>query len=171
VDVVKAMGADVVIAINVGTPLGQRENIETLTGMLSQVISVTTIQNDRRSLQLADYVITPQLGSYTLGDFKASAALADLGLRSANEQASPLLKFQLDDAQWQEHLVARRARRRTETPSPKAVEVAGVDGLAAQEIKHDLQAEVGQTVEPQRLERRLSEVRGGGRYESVGYPG
>jgi NTE family protein len=169
VDVVKAMGADVVIAINVGTPLGQRENIETLTGMLSQVISVTTIQNDRRSLQLADYVITPQLGSYTLGDFKASAALADLGLRSANEQASPLLKFQLDDAQWQEHLAARRARRRTETPSPIAVEVAGVDGLAAQEIKHDLQAEVGQTVEPQRLERRLSEVRGGGRYESVGY--
>jgi NTE family protein len=62
------MGAEVGIAINVGTPLGQRENIETLTGMLSQVIGVTTIQNDRRSLQLADYVITPKLGSYTLSD-------------------------------------------------------------------------------------------------------
>jgi NTE family protein len=169
VDVVKAMGADVVIAVNVGTPLGRREDVETLTGMLSQVIGVTTIQGDRRSLKLADYVITPQLGNHTLTDFKASAELADLGLRGASEQAPPLLKFQLDEAAWQNHLAARRARKRTEIPRPLSVEIAGVDGGAAQEIKNDLQDVVGQTVEPQKLEPRLSEVRGGGRYESVGY--
>src|SRR5262245_19497609 len=92
VDVVKAMGADVVIAVNVGTPLGKREDIDSLTGMLSQVIGVATIGNDRRSLKLADYVITPALGQYSVSDFTEGATLAKLGFEGATEQGSPLLK-------------------------------------------------------------------------------
>ena len=168
VDVVKAMGADVVIAVNVGTPLGRREDIQTLTGMLSQVIGVATIEGDRRSLKQADYVITPALGSYTLTDFTASTALADLGLRSATTQGEPLLKLQLDDAAWRDHLAARHARQRTDIPRTLGLDVAGVEGDKAGEIKRDLKNEAG-VIEPEKLEKRLSEIRGGGRYESVGY--
>lgn len=75
-DVARAMGADIIIAVNVGTPLGSREDIVSLPGMLGQVISVTTIESDRRNLQLANLVITPQLGSYTLLDFKAVNAIS-----------------------------------------------------------------------------------------------
>jgi len=169
VDVVKAMGAEVVIAVNVGTPLGRREDIQTLTGMLAQVIGVATIEGDRRSLKQADYVITPALGSYTLTDFTASAALADLGLRGAITQGEPLLKFQLDDAAWRDHLAARHARQRTDTPRPLGLDVAGVEGNKADEIKRNLKNESGGAIEPEKLEKRLSEIRGGGRYESVGY--
>ena len=42
--VVKEMGADLIIAVNVGTPLGTREAIQTLPGILAQVIGVTTIK-------------------------------------------------------------------------------------------------------------------------------
>src|SRR6185503_5540538 len=169
VDVVKAMGADIVIAVNVGTPLGRREDIQTLTGMLSQVIGVATIEGDRRSLRQADYVITPALGSYTLTDFNASTALADLGLKSATTQGEPLLKLQIDDAAWRDHLAARHARQRHDIPRTLGLDVAGVDGERAEEIKRDLKNETGGTIEPEKLERRLSEIRGGGRYESVGY--
>ena len=169
VDVVKAMGADVVIAVNVGTPLGRREDIQTLTGMLSQVIGVATIEGDRRSLRQADYVITPALGSYTLTDFNASTALADLGLKSATTQGEPLLKLQIDDAAWRDHLAARHARQRHDIPRTLGLDVAGVEGERAEEIKRDLKNETGGTIEPEKLERRLSEIRGGGRYESVGY--
>jgi len=169
VDVVKGMGADIVIAINVGTPLGKREDIDSLTGMLSQVIGVATIGNDRRSLKLADYVITPALGRYTVSDFKEGVTLAKLGFEGAAEQGAQLLKFQLDDRAWQDHVSARRARRRTDVPQPLALDVAGVQGDKAEEIKRDVQSEVGSTPEPDRLGRKLSEIRGGGRYESVGY--
>ena len=124
---------------------------------------------DRRSLKRADYVITPSLGSYTLTDFTASSALADLGLRGAIAQAEPLLKFQLDDTAWRDHLAARRARRRTDIPRPLGLDVAGVEGAKVDEIKHNLDNEAGRDLDPSRLERRLSEIRGGGRYESVGY--
>jgi NTE family protein len=169
VDVVKAMGADVVIAVNVGTPLGRREDIDSLTGMLSQVIGVATIGNDRRSLKLADYVVTPALGHYTVSDFKEGADLARLGYEGAAAQGAPLLKFQVDDGTWQQQLSARHSRRRTDIPRPVGVEVAGVQGDKAEEIKRDVGNEVGLALESKKLERRLSEIRGGGRYESVGY--
>ena len=169
VDVVKAMGADIVIAVNVGTPLGKREDIDSLTGMLSQVIGVATIGNDRRSLKLADYVITPPLGRYTVSDFTEGVTIAKLGFEGATEQGAQLLKFQLDDRAWQDHITARRARRRSDIPQPLALDVAGVQGKKAEEIKRDVQTEVGRTPEPDRLGRKLSEIRGGGRYESVGY--
>jgi len=169
VDVVKAMGADIVVAINVGTPLGKREDIDSLTGMLSQVIGVATIGNDRRSLKLADYVITPALGRYTVSDFKEGVTLAKLGFEGAAEQGAQLLKFQLDDRAWLDHVSARRARRRTDVPQPLVLDVAGVQGDKAEEIKRDVQSEVGSTLEPDRIGRKLSEIRGGGRYESVGY--
>ena len=107
------------------------------------------------------------LGHYTLSDFKAGAALAKLGFEGASEQGASLLKFQLDDRSWQDHVNARRARRRTDIPQP--VDAAGVQGDKADEIKRDVHDEVGRTPEPERLDRKLSEIRGGGRYESVAY--
>ena len=64
------MGADIIIVVNIGSSLGTKEDLESLAGMLSQVIGVMTIQSDRRNLKLADFVITPDLGRYTLPRFR-----------------------------------------------------------------------------------------------------
>src|SRR5215475_9632828 len=92
-DVAKEMGADIVIAVNVGTPLGTREDIVSLPGMLSQIIGVATIESDRRHLQLANLVITPNLGKYTLLDFTAVNAISDLGYEAAKQNSAALEKY------------------------------------------------------------------------------
>ena len=46
-----------------------------------------TIENDRRNLKLADHIITPDLGPYTLLDFGAASTIADLGYKGAEKQA------------------------------------------------------------------------------------
>ena len=168
-DVMKTMGPDIIIAVNIGTPLGKREDIESLTGMLAQVISVTTIGSDRVNLKLADYVITPDLGSYTSLDFKKGKVIADLGYKGATEQGVPLQKFSLDETEWQQHLAARRARKRTDIPTPVALVVEGVGGQKNAEISRDLRNNVGKPINESKLEKQLNEIRGGGRYESLGY--
>src|SRR4029079_1561538 len=45
VDIVKAMGAEVVIAINIGTPLMTREQLSSLFGVAEQSINILTEQN------------------------------------------------------------------------------------------------------------------------------
>ena len=168
-DVARDMGSDVIIAVNVGTPLGGREDILTLPGMLSQIIGVATIESDRRHLQLANLVITPNLGKYTLLDFKAVDAISELGYQAANRNAAALEAFALDEAEWQAHLAARQARRRTEIPTPTALTVDGTKEQNIIAITKTLNPDLNKPLDPAVLGSQLSAVRGGGRYESLDY--
>ncbi len=168
-DVAKEMGAAVIIAVDVGTPLGDRKTLDSLFGVLSQSIGVATIENDRRSLRQADIIVAPDLGNYTLLDFNAAAPLADLGYQGAQQKALVLEKFALSETEWQQHLAERRARMRGAVPAPTSLEVAGVDRKEAGEIRERLEGFVGQLFEPERLEEELTLIRGQGRYDSLGY--
>ncbi len=50
VDVVRAMGADVVIAVNIGTPLMSRDQLQSVVGYASQMLNILTEQNVRAQL-------------------------------------------------------------------------------------------------------------------------
>src|SRR5262245_16112951 len=106
-DVVKQMGADFVIAVDIGTPLGDKESLSSLFGVLKQTSGVATAVNTRRNLQLADLIISPELAKHTMLDFKANAEIADLGYKGAEEQALLLQKFSLSESEWQQYLAVR----------------------------------------------------------------
>ena len=66
--------ADVVIAVNVGTPLLKAEEVGSLLTVSAQMINILTEQNVSRSLALlkpSDIYIKPDLESITAGDFPA----------------------------------------------------------------------------------------------------
>ena len=50
VDVARAMGADIVIAVNLGTPLLRPESLGSILGVTSQMVNILTEQNVRASL-------------------------------------------------------------------------------------------------------------------------
>ncbi len=65
VGVARAMGADIVIAVNIGTPLSGRAALSSVTGLTAQMLSILTEQNVERSLALlkpGDVLIAPPLG-------------------------------------------------------------------------------------------------------------
>jgi NTE family protein len=171
-DVAKEIGAEVIITVNVSTPLGTRKDLNTLPGMLRQVIDVATSQNDRRNLKLADFVITPDLGTYTTFDFNAAQVIVDLGYKGAeaeSQRGGPWQKLSLDDQAWRQYAASREAKKRMAVPIPEGLLIAGVDGPKAREIEESLSDDTDVPLRPDHLERRLSEIRGGGRYESLGY--
>ena len=66
------MGADIVIAVNVGTPLLKRAQLKGILGVTSQMLSILTEQNVQASiasLKPTDILITPDLGDFSTGDF------------------------------------------------------------------------------------------------------
>jgi NTE family protein len=168
-DVVHAMGADRIIAVNVGTPLGTREALQTLPGVLGQVISLSTIENERRGLGLADTVITPELSGYTLFDFRDSATMQQRGYMGAAQHAAELEALSLDEQSWQQYLADRNSRRRTRVPVPVGIVVTGVSEDRAGAIREKLAKDIGHPIDPDSLDRQLSDIRGSGRYESLGY--
>ena len=82
VDLVRAMGADIVIAVNIGTPLMSRDQLQSVVGYASQMLNILTEQNVRAQLALlkpTDILISPDLGDLTFIDFAAAPKFVELG--------------------------------------------------------------------------------------------
>ena len=168
-DVMKEFGPDVIIAVDVGTTLGDLKSVISLTGVLTQSMTVMLVENDRRNLRLADVIIAPELGAKSILDFSGIDKLIDAGYQAAEQKAGLLQKLALDEAQWQEYLARRNAKRRTSVPVPDALEIAGVSTGARKELKEELIGYVGHPLEPKKLEADLTRITGQGRYESLQY--
>lgn len=170
-NVVKDMGADIIIAIDIGNPLGDKKTLESIGGILSQTVGVALIGNDRRNLSLADIIVAPDLGNYGTFDFKAGKELYELGYKGATEKSVVLKKFAVDDQAWAEYIEARNARRRDEVSVPKSLAITGdeLKPVERRSIEERLEDNVGVPVNTDRLEKEVNEIRGEGRLDTLGY--
>ncbi|MCW5970897.1 MAG: patatin-like phospholipase family protein [Blastocatellales bacterium] len=165
----RGLGPDVLIAVDVGARLGDLQSIASFSGILQQSITVMTIDNERRSLRLADIVIAPELGEMNTLDFSQIERAADIGYEAAEAKSAILSRFSLDEDSWNRYLDERRARTRLTIPVPEAVRIEGVDARAQQSIRRQLEGYAGQPLDAIRLEADLSKVLGEGRYASLDY--
>ena len=109
VDLARALGADVVIAVNLGTPLADEAGVGDALGATQQMLNILTERNVRRSLRELrpqDVLIEPQLGAASFVDFKAARAAIDAGERAALEASGRLAALALPEAAY-----AARARQ------------------------------------------------------------
>ena len=172
VEVVREMGADAVIAVNLSVPLGGREQLETLGGVLSHALSVTILQNERRSLVLANAVITVDTGHFYASDYERVPDLIQLGYRSAAAQSSALLSYAIqDESEWRQYLAVRLARKRIAPTQAQAVEVVGGDSDQNSRIKQRLKSATAGPLDLPNLETQLTRMAGEGQFDRLGYEG
>ncbi|MCA0176668.1 MAG: patatin-like phospholipase family protein [Proteobacteria bacterium] len=127
IDVARKLGADVVIAVNVGTPLAGRETLSSALGLTTQMINILTEQNVQRSLATlmpSDVLITPDLGKLTSGDFAQAARFVTLG-HAATEAAAPqLARLALTPAAYAQ----LATERRLPTATPPVLDYVAIEG-------------------------------------------
>lgn len=82
VDVVRNMGANIVIAINISSPLGEVKSSSSFLEIASQSIDAALIQNTQTALQNADLVITPDLTPHSFYDFFEAQSLIKKGYQA-----------------------------------------------------------------------------------------
>jgi NTE family protein len=115
VDVARRMGAERLIAVNVGTPLMPRSAVKSALDVTQQMFNILTEQNVRASLaelrpQL-DLLIAPDLDGIGFMDFERADAAVARGERAARLAMPRLLELALDEAgyaQWQQQRQAPR---------------------------------------------------------------
>jgi NTE family protein len=170
-DVARQMNADIVIAVNIGTSLVGRKDLESLTAFLTQAVDIMTLGNDRRALRLADAQITPNLGAFTILDFSHADEIIRLGYQGAASNAAELRKYALPDEQWQQYLAQREARKRKPEKSADLLQVSGVGGDEQRHLQRRLQRLLHQPLNLDQLDTRLTRITGDGQFESLGYEG
>jgi len=166
-DVVKTMGADRVVAINVGD-LTDREAINvTMFGVAGETIDAMMRASSRRALAAADVVINVPLEKYGSLDWRRAADLIGEGYRAAEAMRDQLLPFAVDEAAFDEWRRTRQGRRRTDVPAPAFIQLDGFSTRDAQRLEARLARYVNKPLAVDALERDLAIVHGLDRYETV----
>ena len=101
-DVVKAMGADRVIAVNVGDLADPEGVSQTLLGVAGSTIDAMMRASTRRALTSADIVIDVPLKKYGSLDWRRYADLIDEGYRAAEAMRDRLLPLAITKEKFQE---------------------------------------------------------------------
>lgn len=187
-EAVKAMGADIIIAVDLSasfltdfpiSPISPISPIDasnapkvkqrSLLEVLSRSISSSTYANERRSLKLADIVLAPDLGGLGGFDFLKVDTFAERGYRAAEARAQILNRFALNQQEWDRFVAQRNARKRVKVPAPSDIVVTGVQGNPARELQRELRSFVGVPIDTARLDKSLTNIIGNGRFDSFQY--
>jgi NTE family protein len=171
VGVARAMGADIVIAVDIATPLAGRETLSSVGGLTSQMITILTEQNVQRSvasLRDADVLIRPDLGALTSTDFARTRELIASGERGAQQLAQRLAALSLGadgHARW-------RAALHT-FPTPQArigfIRFEGTEVTNPQRFVEQLESRPGQPFDAARAERDAQHLAASGDYIRADY--
>ncbi len=169
VDDVRALGADVVIAVDVGFPLLPREALTSILEISNQVTTILTQGSAaarREKLQPGDLLIDPQLGSYPSSDFTHSATLIELGRQAVLMHREDLSRFALGDADY-EAWQARRRARSSVLPTLSNVSVQNNAGVDTRVLLKRLRSRAGQPLDLAVLQDDLNRLYEMDRFERV----
>jgi NTE family protein len=166
-DVVKGLGADRVVAINVGD-LSDKEGVSfTMFGVAGDTLDAMMRASTRRALASADVVIDVPLKDYGSLDWRRAADLIEAGYSAAEAMRDQLLPLAVDDAEFEAWRRARQARRKTALPAPAFIELEGFGRSDARLMTRLLARHVGVPVNTEAVEADVALVAGLDRYETV----
>ncbi|GMV46660.1 MAG: patatin [Pseudomonadota bacterium] len=163
--------ADVVIAVNVGSPLLRSDQVSGLLGISAQVIALLTEQNVQASLaglRLEDIYVQPDLGGIGAGDFERSAEAAARGRAAAEALRGRLATLGVDAAAYARWRAGIAVHRR-DVPRIDEVQIAGLERVGDAAVRRHVRQRAGAPLERAVLEEDVLRIYGDGWYERVDY--
>jgi NTE family protein len=168
-DVVRDMGADIVIGVHLQTSPAEADKVQSLFSILGRSIDVVVAGNEIRGLAGADLVVNVALQDFNSLDYTKAKAIIDKGTGAAVEKARVLETYSLNDADWAQYLERRKAHRLSNVPVPQFVRVQGTNPVAQKSIERLLSPMAGKPINTDELDGLLTRLTGVGRYDTAGY--
>jgi len=168
-DVVRGMGADVVIGVHLDVAPADPQKIQSLFSVLGRSIEVVIRENVLRGLENADLVVKVDLHAYNTMDYGSAETIIHAGEKAAEEKRAILSPYELPDAAWQDYFEERKARERTSVAVPQFVLVEGTNPRSAQHLQEFLRPLVGTPIDTATLEHFMTRLTGLGKYDAANY--
>ncbi|MBD3179748.1 MAG: BamA/TamA family outer membrane protein [Candidatus Latescibacteria bacterium] len=170
VDVVREMGADIVIAVDISSPLLEREGLESVLSVTNQLTNIMTRRNTEEqigSLTVRDILISPELGEIRTSSFDRAAEAVPIGREAALAAADRLEELSVQDDRYRKYLKSREFKK--EVPFIDRIRIINNSRLADRVIFDRVSQETGEYLEVNQLERDLNRIYGLEIFESVYY--
>ena len=163
--------ADIVIAVNVGSPLMDADRVGSLLTISAQMVNILTEQNVTRSLATlkpTDILIQPDLGTISSTDFSRNGEAADRGRAAAEAVRAQLARLGTDEtryAEWRKPI----NRRNKPALTVDEIEIAGLKRVNPAMVERQLTVRTGEPLANSNIDNDVLRIYGDGFYQGVDY--
>jgi len=169
VDTARRMGAKVVIAVDIGSPLRPLDALASPADVMQQMVGILIRQNvtsQRQQLAAQDVLLTPDLGALAFTDFQNAKQAIAAGAAAATAALPRLKRFALTPEQY----AAYRSAHAQPLPPPiriTRIEIKTSGGIPKRVVSDALHVKPGDTYDPATVSQDLLGLTTGGNFESV----
>lgn len=164
VDVARSMGADIVIAVDVTSPLLPIDKLRTFINVMDQSISLQMEQNVDKSRKLATILLKPDLEKYTNSDYEKFDEIVKQGEEEARIRM-PELKALV------EGIDPRPGTPPASVAAPviHAISFRGLKQIGAYQLRANIRIHPGEAVDPVKIGADVERLYATRLFDSVAY--
>ena len=160
VDVAQEMGADIVIAVDVGPLLMERKALNSIFTILEQTIATLGRDRWRENIEKVDILISPDLTGYSIGDFD------NIKIKNIIKKGEIAAHQNMQDfttLQKKVHLLSLTNNDDllylSKRPRIRGLNITGYTNIPFQTVYDKLDMKVNDPCDPLILEKRLAEIK------------
>ncbi|MGP0013561.1 patatin-like phospholipase family protein [Pseudomonas sp.] len=169
-DVVREMGVDIAIVVDIGTPLRSRKQLATVVDVLNQSITLMTRRNSEEQLATLhrnDILIQPALASYGSTDFGRAQDIIDAGYRATRILDARFAGLRPPPNPDAELVAARAPEQRT--PVKNTIRIENDSKVSDAVIRYYIRQPLGEPLDLDRLRIDMGTLYGLDYFEQVQY--
>jgi NTE family protein len=169
IDQARKLCADVIIAVNIGTPPLKRSEITSVLSVVAQLsnfLGKDSVDKQLKSLTDKDVLITPELGDISPSTFDRSADAIRIGEEATRALADKLRRYSLPPEQY----AALRATQVSQAKALGTVDEIRIEGLQKTNpavVRELVESKPGEPLTAETVSADLRRIYGTGDYESI----
>lgn len=171
IQVVREMGADILIVVDVGFPLLAEEQLASALAVTKQMLTILIngrAQNQIASLTSEDVLISPDLGEFGSQEFQRLPEARQLGEDKAYELIGRLANLSVSNEAYLAYRERLEANRH-DVLTIDAVVVENESRLSPKVIEERLDNQSGKPLDLELLESNIADIYGFNTFETVSY--
>ena len=171
VDVMRDMGVDIIIAVDVEFPLYAPDELETAPAITEQMLTILTRKETLRQIEKLhadDVLIRPALGTFASSNFGDPVFAIEKGLAAVDTVEARLAELGISEADYARHVAARELT----VEAPRELDFVRIDHecqLATELLAARLGVYRGDSIDPDLLAAGAGRLYGLDMFEQVGY--
>lgn len=173
ISVARDMGADIVIAVDISSPLLGREELGSTLSVVSQLSGLLTRRNVEQQLATLtdrDVLIVPDLGDLGSADFDRIRETVPIGEAAADALRSALVRYAQPPTDYARYAATHSAVNvRSTAPVIEFIQIENDSSVSDETIAAHLGYATGQPLDVQALEEGIGRVYGMDIFETVRY--
>ncbi|RLB87250.1 MAG: patatin, partial [Deltaproteobacteria bacterium] len=175
IDVARKMGADIVIAIDISTPLAKRKDLNSTLDIAEQLTGILTRSNTEAqiaTLSEKDVFIVPDLGDITTSSFDRAGEAIPMGVAAAEEKIQSLEKLSLSKESYTAYRSSRQVHLPEKQSTAPVIDFVRIDNqsrLSDSMISARLKIQEGAPLDLTELEKNIGTLYGLELFENILY--